>query len=119
MFEMKTRRAILWPLVGTLLGILLIVSGILFVAYQLGVYVPPINIFGGMKTPQSPPTRAQLQLMWHNTLLPSQSQAAGNPLASANGVVYQLVGTQLLGFDQKSGQLEYQRDMGLYGKLDT
>ena len=114
---MKTRRAIIWSLVGTLLGILLIFSIILFVAYQFGVFVPPIDIFGGMKTPQSPPTRAQLQLMWH-TPLPGQSQASGNPVLSPNGVVYQLVGTQLLGFDQKSGQLEYQRDMSLYGQLD-
>ena len=114
---MKTRRAIIWSLVGTLSGILLIVSIILFVAYQFGVFVPPIDIFGGMKTPQSPPTRAQLQLMWH-TPLPGQSQASGNPVISPNGVVYQLVGTQLLGFDQKSGQLVYQRDMSLYGQLD-
>jgi len=113
---MKT-RAIVGSLLGTLLGILLIVSTILFVAYQLGVFVPPIDIFGGMKTPESPPTRAQLQLMWH-TLLPSQSQTSGNPVAPPNGVVYQLVGTQLLGFDQKSGQLEYQRDASLYGQLD-
>jgi hypothetical protein len=115
---MKTRRAVIvWSLLGTLLGILLIVSTILFVAYQLGVFVPPIDIFGGMKTPQSPPTRAQLQLIWH-TPLPSQSQASGNPVLSPNGVVYQLVGTQLLGFDQKSGQLVYQRDLSLYGQLD-
>jgi PQQ-like domain/Putative serine esterase (DUF676) len=115
---MKTRGAIIvGSLLGTLLCILLIVSIILFVAYQFGVFVPPIDIFGGMKTPQSPPTRAQLQLMWH-TPLPGQLQASGNPLASPNGVVYQLVGTQLLGFDQKSGQLEYQRDMSLYGQLD-
>ena len=93
---MKTRRAIIWSLVGTLLGILLIFSLIiLFVAYQFGVFVPPIDIFGGMlKTPQSPPTRAQLQLMWH-TPLPGQSQASGNPVLSPNGVVYQLVGTSL------------------------
>ncbi|HEY6284883.1 MAG TPA: PQQ-binding-like beta-propeller repeat protein, partial [Ktedonobacteraceae bacterium] len=114
---MKTKRAIIWSLLGTLSGILLIVSIILFVAYQFGVFVPSIDIFGGMKTPQSPPTRAQLQLMWH-TFLPSQSQASGNPVLSPNGVVYQLMGTQLLGFDQKSGQLEYQRDMSLYGQLD-
>ena len=87
---MKTRRAIVWSLVGTLSGILLIVSIILYVAYQFGVFVPPIDIFGGMKTPQSPPTRAQLQLMWH-TPLPGQSQASGNPVISPNGVVYQLV----------------------------
>jgi outer membrane protein assembly factor BamB len=110
---MKTKRAI----VGSLLGILLIASTILFVAYQLGMFVPPIDIFGGMKTPESPPTRAQLQLIWH-TPLPSQSQAAGNPVPSPNGVVYQLVGTQLLGFDQKSGQLEYQRDLSPDGQLD-
>ena len=114
---MKTRRAIIWSLVGALAGILLIVSIILFVAYQFGVFVPPIDIFGGMKTPQSPPTRAQLQLMWH-TPLPEQSQISGNPLISPNGFVYQLVGTQLLGFDQKSGQIEYQRDMSLYGPID-
>jgi len=113
---MKTRRAI----VGSLLVIVLIVlitSIILIVAYQYGIFVPPIDIFGGMKTPQSPPTRAQLQLIWH-TPLPDQSQASGNPVSSTNGVVYQLVGTQLLGFDQNSGQLEYQRDLSLYGQLD-
>jgi outer membrane protein assembly factor BamB len=110
---MKTKLAI----VGSLLGILLIASTILFVAYQLGIFVPPIDIFGGMKTPESPPTRAQLQLIWH-TPLPGQSQASGNPVTSPNGVVYQLVGTQLLGFDQKSGQLEYQRDLSPYGQLD-
>src|SRR5260221_12766999 len=70
-----------------------------------------------MKTLESPPTRAQLQLIWH-TPLPRQSQASGNPVPSPNGVVYQLVGTQLLGFDQKSGQLEYQRDLSPYGHLD-
>src|SRR5260370_5598655 len=110
---MKTKLAI----VGSLLGILLIASTILFVAYQLGIFVPPIDIFGGMKTPESPPTRAQLQLIWH-TPLPGQSQASGNPVTSPNGVVYQLVGTQLLGFDQKSGQLEYQMDLSPYGQLD-
>ncbi len=110
---MKTKRAI----VGSILGILLIASTILFVAYQLGIFVPPLDIFGGMKTPEIPPTRAQLQLIWH-TPLPHQSQASGNPVTSPNGVVYQLVGTQLLGFDQKSGQLEYQRDLSPYGQLD-
>ena len=114
---MKTKRAIIGALLGTLLGIVLIASTVLFVAYQLGLFVPPIDIFGGMKTPQSPPTRAQLQLIWH-TPLPGQSQASGNPVASPNGVVYQLVGNQLLGFDQKSGQLEYQRDLSSYGQLD-
>src|SRR5947209_3915808 len=114
---MKTRRVIVVSLLGTLLGILLIASTILFVAYQLGIFVPPIDIFGGMKTPEIPPTRAQLQLIWH-TPLPRQSQASGNPVPSPNGVVYQLVGTQLLGFDQKSGQLEYQRDLSPYGQLD-
>src|SRR2546428_14018922 len=99
---MKTKRAI----IGSLLGILLIASTILFVAYQLGVFVPPIDIFGGMKKPESPPTRAQLQLMWQ-TLLPSQSQTSGNPVAPPNGVVYRLVGTQLPGFAKKSGHLAY------------
>ena len=98
---MKTRRVIVVSLLGTLLGILLIASTLLFVAYQFGIFVPPIDIFGGMKTPQSPPTRAQLQLIWHAPL-PPQSQASGNPVPSANGVVYQLVGNQLLGFDQNS-----------------
>src|SRR2546421_7297568 len=112
---MKTKRAI----VGSVLGILLIASTILFVfvTYQLGILVPPIDIFGGMNTPESPPTRAQLQLIWH-TPLPTQSQASGNPVPSPNGVVYQLAGIQLLGFDQKSGQLEYQRDLSPYGQLD-
>src|SRR5205809_4331540 len=110
---MKTKRAI----IGSLLGILLIASTILFVAYQLGILVPPIDIFGGMKTPESPPTRAQLQLIWH-TPLPPQSQASGNPVSAPNGIVYQLVGTQLLGFDQKAGQPEYQRDLSSYGQLD-
>jgi hypothetical protein len=114
---MKTKRAIIGALLGTLLGIVLIASTILFVAYQLGLFVPPIDIFGGMKTPESPPTRAQLQLIWH-TPLPGQSQASGNPVPSPNGIVYQLVGTQLLGFDQKSGQLDYQRDLSSYGQLD-
>ena len=114
---MKTRRVIVVSLLGTLLGILLIASTLLFVAYQFGIFVPPIDIFGGMKTPQSPPTRAQLQLIWHAPL-PPQSQASGNPVPSANGVVYQLVGNQLLGFDQNSGQLVYQRDLSLYGQLD-
>src|SRR5207248_10859674 len=109
----KTKRAI----VRSLLGILLIASTFLFVAYQLGIFVPPIDIFGGMKTPESPSTRAQLQLIWRKPL-PPQSQASGNPVPSPNGVVYQLVGTQLLGFDQKSGQLEYQRDLSPYGQLD-
>src|SRR5436305_10841859 len=110
---MKTKIAI----AGSLLGIVLIASTVLFVAYQLGIFVPPIDIFGGMKTPQSPPTRAQLQLIWHAPL-PPQSQASGNPVPSANGVVYQLVGNELLGFDQISGQLVYQRDLSLYGQLD-
>src|SRR5436305_10748341 len=110
---MKTKIAI----VGSLLGIVLIASTILFVAYQLGIFVPPIDIFGGMKTPESPPTRAQLQLIWH-TPLPRQSEASGNPVTSPNGVVYQLVENQLLGFDQKSGQLEYQRDLSPYGQLE-
>ncbi len=114
---MKTRRAIVASIVGSILGILLLASTILFVAYQLGIFVPPLDIFGGMKTPEIPPTRAQLQLIWH-TPLPHQSQASGNPVTSPNGVVYQLVGTQLLGFDQKSGQLEYQRDLSPYGQLD-
>jgi outer membrane protein assembly factor BamB/pimeloyl-ACP methyl ester carboxylesterase len=114
---MKTKRAIVGAIVGSILGILLIASAILFVAYQLGIFVPPFDIFGGMKTPESPPTRAQLQLIWH-TPFPRQSQVSGNPVASPNGVVYQLVGTQLLGFDQKSGQLEYQRDLSPYGQLD-
>src|SRR5258708_38169786 len=115
---MKTKRAIVGSIiVGSILGILLIAATILFVAYQLGIFVPPLDIFGGMKTPESPPTRAQLQLIWH-TPLPRQSQASGNPAASANGILYQLVGTQLLGFDQNSGQLEYQRDLSPYGQLD-
>jgi pimeloyl-ACP methyl ester carboxylesterase len=114
---MKTRRVIVVSLLGTLLGILLIASILLFVAYQFGIFVPPIDIFGGMKTPQSPPTRAQLQLIWHAPL-PRQSQASGNPVPSVNGVVYQLVGNELLGFDQNSGQLVYQRDLSLYGQLD-
>ena len=50
---MKTRRVIVVSLLGTLLGILLIASTLLFVAYQFGIFVPPIDIFGGMKTPQS------------------------------------------------------------------
>ncbi len=104
-------------IVGSILGILLIASTILFVAYQLGIFVPPIDIFGGMKTPEGPPTRAQLQLIWRAPL-PEQSLASGNPVTSPNGIVYQLVGTQLLGFDQKSGQLEYQRDLSPYGQLD-
>ncbi len=110
---MKTKRAI----VVSVLGILLIASTILFVTYQLGILVPPIDIFGGMKTPERPPTRAQLQLIWH-TPLPRQSEASGNPVTSPNGAVYQLMGNQLLGFDQKSGQLEYQRDLSSYGQLD-
>src|SRR5438128_10381942 len=114
---MKTRRAIVASIVGSILGILLLASTILFVAYQLGIFVPPLDIFGGMKTLGSPPTRAQLQLIWH-TPLPRQSHATGNPVPSPNGVVYQLVGTQLLGFDQKSGELEYQRDLSSYGQLD-
>src|SRR6266481_251564 len=110
---MKTKRAIR----RAIKGILLIASTILFDTYQLGIFVPPIDIFGGMKTPEIPPTRAQLQLIWH-TPLPRQLQASGNPVTSPNGVVYQLVGTQLLGFDQKSGQLDYQRDLSPYGQLD-
>src|SRR5947209_8269420 len=110
---MKTKLAI----VGSVLGILLITSTILFVTYQLGILVPPIDIFGGTKTPERPPTRAQLQLIWH-TPLPRQSEASGNPVPSPNGVVYQLMGNQVLGFDQKSGQLEYQRDLSSYGQLD-
>jgi pimeloyl-ACP methyl ester carboxylesterase len=113
---MRTRRAIIGSLLVIIL-ILLIVSTILFVAYQFGLFVPSIDIFGGLKTPSSPPTRAQLQLIWHRPL-PSQSQASGNPVPSPNGVVYQLVGNQLLGFDQNSGQLEYQRDLSSYGQLD-
>lgn len=104
-------------IVGSILGIVLIASTILFVAYQLGIFIPPIDLFGGMKTPEGPPTRAQLQLIWR-TPLPRQSQASGNPVTSTNGIVYQLVGTELLGFDQKSGQLEYQRDVSPYGQLD-
>ncbi|HEX6478427.1 MAG TPA: PQQ-binding-like beta-propeller repeat protein, partial [Ktedonobacteraceae bacterium] len=113
---MKTRVTIV-AIVGSILGILLIASTILFVAYQFGIFVPPIDIFGGIKTPESSPTRAQLQLIWH-TPLPRQSQASGKPVTSPNGLVYQLVGSQLLGFDQKSGQLEYQRDLSPYGQLD-
>src|SRR5258708_12086743 len=113
---MKTRRAIVASIVGSILGILLLASTILFVAYQLGIFVPPLDIFGGMKTPESPPTRAQLQLIWH-TPLPRQLQASGNPVASPNGIVYQLVGTQLLGFDQKPGQLEHQMDLSPYAQL--
>src|SRR5437667_12428217 len=104
---MKT-RAIVGSLLGTLLGILLIVSTILFVAYQLGLFVPPIDIFGGMKTPESPPTRAQLQLIWH-TPLPHQSQTSAKPVPAPNGVGYQLVGTDRLGFQQKCGQLASHR----------
>src|SRR2546421_12625829 len=110
---MKTKRAI----IGSLLGILLIASTILFVAYQLGIFVPPIDIFGGMKTPESPPTRAQLQLIWH-TPLPTQSQASGNPVPSPNGVVYQLAGTQLPGFTKKPGNSSNQRTLTPYEKLD-
>jgi hypothetical protein len=113
---MKTKRAIIVSLLVIML-IVLAASTILFVAYQLGIFVPPIDIFGGMKTPQSPPTRAQLQLIWH-TPLPAQSQVSGNLVPSQNGVVYHVVGNQLLGFDQKSGQIEYQRDLSLYGQLD-
>ncbi len=104
-------------IVGSILGILLIASTILFVAYQLGIFVPPIDIFGGMKTPEGLPTRAQLRLIWRAPL-PGLSLASGNPVTSPNGIVYQLVGTQLLGFDQKSGQPEYQRDLSPYGQLD-
>jgi outer membrane protein assembly factor BamB len=113
---MKTKRAIIVSLLVIVL-IVLAASSILFVAFQLGIFVPPIDILGGMKTPQSPPTRAQLQLIWH-TPLPTQLQASGNLVPSSNGVVYQVVGTQLLGLDQKSGQIEYQRDLSLYGQLD-
>src|SRR6266480_6601833 len=113
-FEMKTKIAII---VGAILGMLLIVATIMFVAYQLGIFVPPIDIFGGMKTPESSYARAQLQLIWR-TPLSRQFQALGNPVISPNGIVYQLVETQLLGFDQKSGQLEYQRDLSPYGQLD-
>jgi len=111
---MKTKLAII---VGAILGMLLIVATIMFVAYQLGIFVPPIDIFGGMKTPDSSYARAQLQLIWH-TPLPRQVQALGNPVISPNGIVYQLMENQLLGFDQKSGQLEYQRDLSPYGQLD-
>lgn len=115
--RIKRRSRSARAIVGSLLGILLIASTIILVAYQLGIFVPPIDIFGGMKTPERPPTRAELQLIWHTPLL-RQSQASGNPVLSPNGLVYQLVGTQLLGFDQKSGQLEYQRDLSPYGQLD-
>jgi len=57
---MKTKLAII---VGAILGMLLIVATIMFVAYQLGIFVPPIDIFGGMKTPDSSYARAQLQLI--------------------------------------------------------
>jgi hypothetical protein len=114
---MKTRKVVVVSLLAALLGILLLASTLLFVAYQFGIFVPPIDIFGGMKTPQSPPTRAQLQLIWHAPL-PPQSEASGNPVLSPNGVVYQLVGNQLLGFDQQSGELVYQRDLSVYGQLD-
>src|SRR5437763_4142754 len=112
--EMKTKLAII---VVAILGMLLIVATIMFVAYQLGIFVPPIDIFGGMKTPDSSYARAQLQLIWH-TPLPRQVQALGNPVISPNGIVYQLMENQLLGFDQKSGELEYQRDLSPYGQLD-
>src|SRR5260370_7240107 len=105
---MKTKRAIVASIVGSILGILLIAATILFVAYQLGIFVPPLDIFGGMKTPEIPPTRAQLQLIWH-TPLPHQSQASGNPVTSPNCVFYHLLVPQLLGFDQNSTQLQYQR----------
>src|SRR5260221_13474951 len=70
-----------------------------------------------MKTSESPPTRAQLQLIWH-TPLPRQSQASANPVPSASGVVYELVRTELLGFHLKSAQLEYERDLSPYAQLD-
>src|SRR5260370_16521910 len=74
-FEMKIKIAIL----GSILGTLLIAATIMFVAYQLGIFVPPIDIFGGMKTPESSYARTQLQLIWH-TPLPRQFQALHNPL---------------------------------------
>src|SRR2546423_6319550 len=113
-FEMKTKLAIL---VGVILGMLLIAATILFFASKFGIFAPQIDIFGGMKTPDSSYARPQLQLIWH-TPLPRQVQALGNPVISPNGIVYQLMENQLLGFDQKSGQLEYQRDLSTYGQLD-
>src|SRR5690348_11956686 len=114
---MKARRVILWSLLGIVVSIILTVSLILLVAYQFGLFVPSISIFGGIKTLASPPTRAQLQLIWHAPL-PAQAQAVGNPVLSSSGVLYQLVGTQLLGFDEKIGQLVYQRDLSAYGQFD-
>src|SRR2546430_988522 len=83
----------------------------LFIAIQIGLPVPGIEIFKGLKTPYSETAGAQLQSVWQQKL-PSSSQPQGDPIIAQNGRIFQVIGTQLLGFDQKTGDQVYQRELG-------